>query len=43
MEADVFIQSTVNRASDILSKDTTTRGKMDKLKEIALDTVDIRE
>ena len=43
MEADVFIQSTVNRASDILSKDTTTRDKkIEDLKIIAKDTVDIK-
>ena len=43
LEADVFIQSTVNRASDILSKDTTTRDKkIEDLKIIAKDTVDIK-
>ena len=43
LEADVFIQSTVNKASDILSKDTTTRDKkIEDLKIIAKDTVDIK-
>ena len=43
LEADVFIQSTVYRASDLLSKDTTTRDKkIEDLKIIAKDTVDIK-
>ena len=39
---DVFIQSTVNRASQILSKDITRNEKIDQLKEIAKETVDIK-
>ena len=38
---DVFIQSTVNRASNILSEDIPKFDKMDKLKIIAKETVDI--
>ncbi len=39
---DVFIQSTVNRASSILSKDMSKEDKMNQLKLIAKETVDIR-
>ena len=39
---DVFIQSTVNRASKVLSEDIPKNKKMDKLKIIAKETVDIR-
>ena len=39
---DVFIQSTVNRASQILSKDISKDNKMSQLKLIAKETVDIR-
>ena len=39
---DVFIQSTVNRASQILSKDISKDEKMSQLKLIAKETVDIR-
>ena len=42
IEADVFVQSTVNRASDILSKNTSKEEKMSGLKIIAKETVDIR-
>jgi phospholipid transport system substrate-binding protein len=38
---DVFIQSTVNRASKILSEEIPKNMKMDKLKIIAKETVDI--
>jgi phospholipid transport system substrate-binding protein len=38
---DVFIQSTVNRASQILSKDISKDEKMSQLKLIAKETVDI--
>ena len=38
---DVFIQSTVNRASQILSKDISKDEKMSQLKVIAKETVDI--
>ena len=41
IEPDVFVQSTVNRASKILSENLTKDQKMDKLKEIAVETVDI--
>jgi phospholipid transport system substrate-binding protein len=39
---DVFIQSTVNRASQLLSKDITKNEKMSQLKLIAKETVDIK-
>ncbi len=42
IEADVFIQSTVNRASQILSKNISKEEKINELKEIAKETVDIR-
>ena len=42
MEPDVFVQSTVNRASSILSDNITKDDKIEKLKEIALETVDIK-
>ena len=42
IEPDVFVQSTVNRASKILSENITKDMKMDKLKEIAIETVDIK-
>ena len=42
VEPDVFVQSTVNRASNILSEDISKEEKIDKLKEIALETVDIK-
>ena len=42
IEADVFVQSTVNRASEILSKNISKEEKMSGLKIIAKDTVDIR-
>ena len=42
LEADVFVQSTVNRASQILSMDITKQEKINKLKIIAKETVDIR-
>ena len=41
-EADVFVQSTVNRASKLLSENITKEEKEEKLKSIAKDTVDIR-
>ena len=40
--ADIFVQSTVNRASQILSKDTSREQKINELKKVAEDTVDIR-
>ena len=42
IEADVFVQSTVNRASDTLSGNKTKDERIEELKKIALDTVDIR-
>ena len=42
LEPDVFVQSTVNRASKILAEDITKQKKIEKLKTIALETVDIR-
>ena len=42
MEADVFIQSTVNRAAETLNSNYTKEQRIEKLKEIAKDTVDIR-
>ncbi|MDA9682051.1 ABC transporter substrate-binding protein [Candidatus Pelagibacter sp.] len=41
IEPDVFVQSTVNRASQILSKDISKEEKMDQLEIIAKETVDI--
>ena len=41
IEADIFVQSTVNRASKILSEDISKDQKIEKLKFIALETVDI--
>ena len=41
IEADVFVQSAVNRASDILSKDISKEKKIEQLKIIANETVDI--
>ncbi len=42
IEADIFVQSTVNRASKILSENLSKNEKIDKLKIIAEETVDIR-
>ena len=42
MEPDVFVQSTVNRASKVLSEDISKKEKVDQLKKIALETVDIK-
>ena len=41
IEPDVFVQSTVNRASKILSEDISKKKKMEELQIIAKDTVDI--
>ena len=41
MEADIFVQSTVNRAAKTLSGNLTKEERIEKLKEIAKDTVDI--
>ena len=42
IESEIFIQSTVNRASDVLSKNISKEEKIKKLKSIAKETVDIR-
>ncbi len=42
IEPDVFVQSTVNRASKLLAENITREEKIEKLKLIAKDTVDIR-
>ena len=42
IEPDVFVQSTVNRASSVLSKDISKEEKINELKLIAKETVDIR-
>ena len=41
IEPDVFVQSTVNRASQILSQNISKEEKINKLKNIAKETVDI--
>ena len=41
IEADVFIQSTVNRAAETLGGNLTKEERIQKLKEIAIETVDI--
>ena len=41
IEPDVFVQSTVNRASQILSKNISKQEKIDQLEIIAKETVDI--
>ena len=42
IEPDVFVQSTVNRASQILSENISKEEKINKLKTIAKETVDIK-
>ena len=41
MQPDVFVQSTVNRASEILSKNISKEEKTNSIKNIAKETVDI--
>ena len=41
IEADVFVQSTVNRAAKTLSGNSSKEERIEKLKDIARDTVDI--
>ena len=41
IEPDVFVQSTVNRASQILSKNISKENKINELKIVAKETVDI--
>ena len=43
IEPNIFVQSTVNRASAILSNDLTKEEKIEKLKEVALETVMIAD
>ena len=42
IEPDIFVQSTVNRASKLLGEDLSKDEKIEKLKLIAKETVDIR-
>ena len=42
IEPDVFVQSTVNRASQTLSSNLSKLEKIEKLKNIARETVDIK-
>ena len=42
IEPDIFVQSTVNRASKVLSENISKDEKIDKLKKIAEETVDIK-
>ena len=42
LEPDIFVQSTVNRASEVLSKNITKEEKIVELKIIAKETVDIK-
>ena len=42
LEPEIFVQSTVNRASQVLSKDISKEDKMNELKSIAKETVDIK-
>ena len=42
IEPDVFVQSTVNRAAETLSGNYTKEQRIEKLKEIAKETVDIK-
>ena len=42
IEPDIFVQSTVNRASKLLGEDISKKEKIEKLKLIAKETVDIK-
>ena len=42
LEPDIFVQSTVNRASKVLSENISKANKIEKLKKIAIETVDIK-
>ena len=42
IQPEIFVQSTVNRASKILSESISKEEKINKLKKIALETVDIK-
>ena len=43
IEPDIFVQSTVNRASETLNNNFSKEEKIKKLKTIAKETVDIEE
>tara|TARA_B100001093_G_C26274170_1_gene778223 strand:- start:49 stop:633 length:585 start_codon:yes stop_codon:yes gene_type:complete len=42
LEPDIFVQSTVNRASQVLSRNISKEDKINQLKSIAKETVDIK-
>ena len=42
IEADIFVQSTVNRAADTLGGNLSKQQRIEELKKIAADTVDIK-
>jgi len=42
IEPNIFVQSTVNRASAILTNNFSKEEKIEKLKEVALETVDVK-
>ena len=42
LDPEVFVQSTVNRASKVLGENISKEKKMQELKKIAKDTVDIK-
>ena len=42
LEPNIFVQSTVNRASQILSDNISKESKIEELRKVALDPVDIR-
>ena len=42
IEPNIFVQSTVNRASEILGDNLSKKEKIEKLKSVALETVDIK-
>ena len=42
IEADVFVQSTINKATQILSSNLSKENKIKQLKEVAKETVDIK-
>jgi len=43
IEPDIFVQSTVNRASEALNDKNSKEEKIEKLKQIASETVDVKE
>ena len=42
IEPDIFVQSTVNRASEALNSKDSKEEKIEKLKQIASETVDVK-